>query len=137
MTIVDALNVLYEKLGGTEPFDGVDVVSEAINKISDVVSGGSDSGAFVVSATSTLNVDKSYQEVVNAVNDGKSVWLKLYSGEMVRIAGVLPNANYVFFVGWEVIASPSGTTGVYWDQFVLGKNATKLTQTKKQITFAS
>lgn len=82
MTILDALKGLYAKLGGQKSADNIQTISEALEDITAVAGegGGGGGGVFTIElswdeGTNAAVMNKTAQEIVDAANSGKMLWV--------------------------------------------------------------
>lgn len=96
MVTVEALKLLYRKLGGSADIDKVTAISEMVDLIEDVAgSGGGGAGGLVVNVTKVegqenqYTIDKNYTEIKTAVEAGITpMFIKSSSDDFIGDASI-------------------------------------------------
>lgn len=72
MVTVDALKLLYKKLGGTADIDNITAISDMVDLIEDVAGGGGASGmvVHVIGEEDEQYLDKTYAEIMGSIENG-------------------------------------------------------------------
>lgn len=85
MVTVDALKLLYKKLGGTANVDNITAISDMVDLIEDVAGGGGGgaSGMVVnisqIMGTDNYKLDKNYTEITDSLDNGINPVFRLYN----------------------------------------------------------
>lgn len=104
MVTVDALKLLYKKLGGTADVDNITAISDMVDLIEDVAGGGGGASGLVVyelaeDVTGNFYLDKNYNEIKAAVDNGQPVMIYSVSDESVNAYRV--DINHVSYILYD------------------------------------